>query len=125
MISYEEALEVHGVLIEKFGGSLGIRDKSGLKAALARPFGEFDGSPFYPTPEEKASAILESVVKNHPFVDGNKRTGYVLMRLLLMQFGKDLNATQAEKYQFVIAVASGELDFDAILAWTQAHVKTL
>ncbi|WP_245764138.1 type II toxin-antitoxin system death-on-curing family toxin [Thermoflexibacter ruber] len=50
---------------------------------------------------------MESIVKNHPFIDGNKRTGYVLMRLVLMNFGKDIQATQDEKYNFVISVASG------------------
>jgi death on curing protein len=65
---------------------------------------------------------LESVIKNHPFIDGNKRTGYVLMRLMLMQFGKDLTATQDEKYSFVIEVASGQIEFNEIVAWIKKRV---
>jgi len=77
---------------------------------------------FYPWVEEKASAILESIVKNHPFVDGNKRTGYVLMRLILMHFDQDIQATQDEKYDFVIGVASGQLDFQEIVTWIKQRM---
>ena len=77
---------------------------------------------FYETPEEKAGALLESIVKNHPFMDGNKRTGYVLMRLLLLQAGKDLRATQQEKYDFVVSVAAGQTDLAGIMAWLQGKV---
>ncbi|WP_309920708.1 type II toxin-antitoxin system death-on-curing family toxin [Arcicella sp. BE51] len=61
--------------------------------------------------------MRESIVKNHPFVDGNKRTGYVLMRLILMQFGKDIKATQDDKYDFVISVAQGQINYEEIVAW--------
>jgi death-on-curing protein len=117
MIDYQEVLEIHQVLIREFGGSQGVRDENGLKSALERPFSGFGETEFYPNPEEKAGAILESIVKNHPFIDGNKRTGYVLMRLVLMNFDKDIQATQGEKYDFVIAVASGQLDFQEIVTW--------
>lgn len=117
MIEYQEVLEIHQVLIREFGGSQGVRDENGLKSALERPFSGFGETEFYQSPEEKAGAILESIVKNHPFIDGNKRTGYVLMRLVLMNFGKDIKALQDEKYDFVIAVASGQLDFQQIVTW--------
>jgi len=117
MITYQEALEIHQVLLEAFGGAAGVRDEGLLQSALDRPFAGFGESEFYETPVEKAGAILESIVKNHPFVDGNKRTGYVLMRLLLMHFGEDLQATQDEKYDFVISVASGRIAFPEIVTW--------
>jgi death-on-curing protein len=84
LISEREVLEIHTILIEEFGGANGVRDEELLDSALNRPFQTFDGAELYPTPIDKAAAILESVVKNHPFSDGNKRTGYVLARLLLM-----------------------------------------
>lgn len=115
MIDLAEVLAIHQVLIDEFGGSSGIRDQGLLQSAIDRPFSGIGETLFYPTPEERAGAILESIIKNHPFVDGNKRTGYVLMRLLLMQSGKDLSATQDEKYEFVIRVASGQLDFVQIV----------
>ena len=122
MIDLQEALEIHQVLIDEFGGSQGVRDIGLLKSALERPFGGFGKTAFYKTPEEKASAVLESIVKNHPFIDGNKRTGYVFMRLILMQYGKDIIATQDEKYTFVIDVASGQANFKDILSWIQKHL---
>lgn len=117
MIDYQEVLEIHQVLIREFGGSQGVRDENGLKSALERPFSGFGETEFYPSPEEKAGAILESIVKNYLFIDGNKRTGYVLMRLVLMNFGKDIDATQDQKYDFVVFVASGQLDFQQIVTW--------
>jgi death-on-curing protein len=117
MMDYQGVLDIHQLLIQEFGGSQGVRDENGLKSALERPFSGFGETEFYPSPEEKAGAILESIVKNHPFIDGNKRTGYVLMRLVLMNFGKDIQSTQGEKYDFVIAVASGQLDFQEIVTW--------
>jgi death-on-curing protein len=117
MIDLQEVLEIHQLLVAQFGGLEGVRDTGLLKSAIERPFSGFGETEFYKTPEEKASAILESIVKNHPFMDGNKRTGYVLMRLILMQYGKDVNATQDEKYDFVIGVASGQTDFDGIVTW--------
>lgn len=122
MININEVLEIHQVLIEQFGGAQGVRDSGLLKSALERPFSGFGETAFYSTPEEKAAAILESIVVNHPFVDGNKRTGYVLMRLLLMQFGKDIKATQDEKYDFVIAVASGLTEYNDIVIWIRGKL---
>ena len=117
MIDLLEVFEIHQILIEEFGGSQGVRDEGLLKSAIERPYSGFGQTAFYKAPEEKAGAILESIVKNHPFIDGNKRTGYVLMRLVLMHFGQDIQATPDEKYDFVIAVASSQLDFDQIVDW--------
>lgn len=123
MIDFYEALRIHDVLIDKFGGSKGIRDKGALDAALKRPFSTFDKKELYPTPLDKAAAIIESILTNHPFVDGNKRTGYVLMRLFLIQNGLDIVAEQNEKYEFVIAITKGEIKFDAIKNWISESTK--
>jgi death-on-curing protein len=117
MITESQALEIHTILIERFGGSSGIRDRELLNSALNRPYQTFDGNDLYPTAQEKAAAILESVVKNHPFSDGNKRTGYVLARLLLMNDKLDIYATEEEKYQLVISVSINSMDFEAIKSW--------
>jgi death-on-curing protein len=63
------------------------------------------------------------MISNHPFVDGNKRTAYVLMRLMLMEFGLDIEATQEEKYHFVISAAKGEIKFEEIKSWISQHLK--
>ena len=117
MISFNEALLIHAILIEKFGGIKGLRDKNLLESSLVRPFQYFNKQELYPTPEEKAAAILESIITNHPFIDGNKRFGFVAMRLILMDYGKDINANEDEKYDFVIQVAKGEYRFKEVLDW--------
>lgn len=122
MIDLQEVLDIHQTLIETFGGSHGVRDQGLLESALERPFSGFGAMEFYKTLEEKASAIFESIVKNHPFIDGNKRTGYVLMRLILMEFGKDINASEDEKYTFVIEAATGEMNFVDILKWINTKI---
>jgi death-on-curing protein len=122
MIDYQEVLEIHQTLLDAFGGAAGVREVGLLQSAIERPFAGFGESEFYKTPTEKAAAIVESIVKNHPFVDGNKRTGYVLIRLLLMQADQDLQATQDEKYDFIIGIASGQSAFSEIMAWTQSKL---
>jgi death-on-curing protein len=74
MIDIKIAIYIHDNLIDKFGGSKGIRDEGALEAALNRPYATFDGLDLYQTPIDKAAALFESVIINHPFVDGNKRT---------------------------------------------------
>jgi death on curing protein len=123
MISEQEALEIHAILIELFGGSNGIRDKELLNSALNRPYQTFDGQELYPSPLDKAAAILESIIKNHPFVDGNKRTGYVLARLLMMSNQLNIDADQEQKYQFVISISTGELNFDQIREWLEKNSR--
>ena len=123
MISVENAVLIHEVLIDKFGGTKGIRDLNLLESAIFRSFQTFDSNDLYPTPTEKAAALIESILVNHPFSDGNKRTGYVLMRLLLMQDGLDVFASEDEKYGFVIGIAKGQLAYNEIVNWLNDKVK--
>jgi len=85
MMTLSHVEEIHKILIAKFGGSHGVRDYGTLLSALSRPYQTFDGKDLYPTAIQKAAALIESILINHPFIDGNKRTGYVLMRLLLIE----------------------------------------
>ena len=117
MIKQEDVIKIHKLLIDQFGGSHGVRDENSLNSAINRPFATFDRQELYPEPIDKAAAILESIVTNHPFIDGNKRTGYVLARLLLLKSGLDIKATQKEKYEMVIAVSKGDWKFEQIRDW--------
>jgi death-on-curing protein len=117
MIEVSEVEKIHNILIDRFGGAKGVRDKGILESAIGRPFQTFDGKDLYPDPVEKAAAIFESIVSNHPFVDGNKRTAYVLLRLVLKRNQLDIKVGQDVKYDFVIKAAKGELTFDQIKAW--------
>ena len=123
MISIKEVQIIHNVLIDKFGGSRGIRDISLLESALARPFATFDNQDLYAHPIEKASAILESIAINHPFIDGNKRTAYTLMRLMLLENKLDILASQEEKYNLVILVSTGKYRFQEIKNWIEVYLS--
>jgi len=123
MIEISEVEKIHDILIERFGGAKGIRDKGILESAIGRPFQTFDGKDLYPDPVDKAAAIFESIVSNHPFVDGNKRTAYVLMRLILKRNQLDIEVDQDTKYDFVIKAAKGELTFDKIKSWIRNNLK--
>ena len=75
MILLEDILNLHQFSIQKYGGSDGLRDSGLLESAIARPFQSFGGEDLYPSIFEKAAALGESLIINHPFIDGNKRTG--------------------------------------------------
>lgn len=122
MISFEEAIQIHELLILKFGGSAGLRDPEALKSALTRPYQTFEEHDLYPTHEDKAAAVLESIISNHPFLDGNKRLGFVLMKLILLEAGLALSATHDEVYNFIIQVATNTHDINSITNWIKLHV---
>jgi death-on-curing protein len=124
MISISFAELIHEISIEEFGGLNGIRDAGSLDSALHRPFATFDSIDLYPTPIEKAAALLESVIINHPFFDGNKRTGYLLMKYLLFKNGLLLEASKIEKYDVVIKASTGEMGFEEIKHWLLSHTKS-
>lgn len=125
MIQVDDVLSIHRILIENFGGGDGVRDRGALESALARPYAGFGDQDLYPEPIDKAAAILESIAINHPFIDGNKRTAYVLARLMLLDYNYDIVASQDEKYSMVIAAAEGKWKFVEIRAWLAQHTRKL
>jgi death-on-curing protein len=122
MIELKDVLNIHNILIDKFGGSKGVRDHGSLESAINRPYATFENHDLYPTPSDKAAAILESILINHPFIDGNKRTAYVLMRLILLNYGFDILANQDDKYKMVISASKGDLRFDGIKNWIELRL---
>ena len=124
MIKLSEVERIHQILIDQFGGTTGVRDIEALKSALDRPFQTFDEKELYPTVLEKAASLLESILNNHPFVDGNKRTGYTVARIFLLQNGNDITATEQEKYDFIVGIASGDIKFEEILYWLKIHTSS-
>ncbi|RYE38842.1 MAG: type II toxin-antitoxin system death-on-curing family toxin [Sphingobacteriales bacterium] len=123
MILLQEVLALHEILIERFGGSPGIRDQELLESALSRPFQTFDGTELYPTISGKAAALIESMLINHPFVDGNKRTGYSLLRIYLAINRYEITASIEDRYEFVLAIATGSWKFDPIHSWVNANTR--
>jgi len=125
MIPIKEVEQLHRILIDKFGGSHGIRDNSALESALARPFQTFDGKELYASVLDKAASLIESILINHPFIDGNKRTGYTLLRLFLIRNGIDITSSRDNKYEFVIDIASGTLKYEGIVSWLTANTAKM
>jgi death-on-curing protein len=123
MIDIKIANKIHDKLIERIGGGKGIRDKGVVEAAPYRPNATFDGVDLYPTAIDKAAALFESIIINHPFIDGNKRTAYVLMKYLLFKNDIAIEATKDEKYQMTIDASKGDIRFDEIKLWLQSKTK--
>ena len=121
MITKENILQLNEYSINDFGGSQGIRDNGLLESAIARPYQTFGGEDLYLTIYEKAAAIGESLIINHPFVDGNKRTGLLGLLLMLHSENLDLNVSDEETYQFTIDISTGKLKFDQIVIWLKAN----
>jgi death on curing protein len=125
MILVEDILQVHQFSINKYGGSNGVREMGSLESAIARPFQTFGGEDLYITIFEKAAALGESLIVNHPFVDGNKRTGFLAMASLVEEDGYLLIATQEEAYNFTIKIAMGEIKFEEIVEWLMQNTSSL
>jgi death-on-curing protein len=125
VISIDEVIGIHAILIENFGGTTGLRNRELLESALARPVQTFDGKELYPSPEDKAAALTESIIINHPFLDGNKRVGYVLMRITLREFNLDIDASEDEKYTLIIEVSKGTLNFEQLRDWIKSRLTKI
>jgi death-on-curing protein len=96
-------------IIAQSGGLQGIRDSGALESALAQPRMTFGSRELYPTLVEKASALGFSLIQNHPFVDGNKRTGHAAIEIFLVLNGFEIDASVDEQEQIILQVAVGKL----------------
>ena len=121
-LSLVEVLYIHTRQLQDTGGGAGIRDPGALESALAQPQMTFDGSDLYPTLKEKAAALGFSIIQNHPFVDGNKRTGFAAMSLFLRKNGYRIQAPVDGAEQMVLAVASGQAGREGLLEWLEEYV---
>ena len=100
-----------------------MRDQELLESAVYRPQASFGGEDLYPDLFSKAAALGHSIIKNHPFVDGNKRPGFEAMRLMLRQNGYDIRASVDTKFNFVLAIAEGKIKEQAIADWLKHHSR--
>jgi death-on-curing protein len=114
---------MHTVAVTEFGGSQGIRDRGLLESAIARPLATFEGKNRYDTPFKRAAALAESLVLNHGFVDGNKRTAMYAMAAWLEREGHFIDAARGELRDFALAIASHELSTEQIVAWLVQRSK--
>ncbi len=124
-ISEEVVLALHLRQLAEHGGGEGIRDRSLLESALARPRHLFAYGSHSVDLCQLAASYAFGLAKNHPFVDGNKRTAYVLMRLFLIRNGIDLTASREDRYYAMLALAAGEHTEESFASWLRKHSAPL
>lgn len=117
-----DILEIHQILIAQFGGMPGIRDEGLLESALSQPQATFFGELLHPTIHEQAAAYLYHIAKNHPFLDGNKRTAYGAMEAFLRLNGYNLSLSDEQTYNMVMQVAQGEMSKEALASLLEQHI---
>lgn len=121
IISKEQIINLHKQLIDETGGSHGLRDEGLLDSAYNAPFQRFDNQELFPTIQQKSARLAFGLIKNHPFVDGNKRIGTHVMLILLALNGIELNYTQEELYTFILDIASGTAELNELTEWILNH----
>ena len=119
-----EVLQLYRRVMRQSGGTVGIRDLGLLESALAQPKVTFGGIDLYPTIAEKAAVIGFSLIKSHPFVDGNKRIGHAAMEVFLMLNGYEIEANVDEQERIIRDLAAGNLNREAFVSWLREHIVT-
>lgn len=120
-LTVDEIKRLHTKLTAKTGGSDGLRDEGLLESPVYGAYAEHFGEAAYPTLEEKAARLMYALAKNHPFVDGNKRIGVLVMLVTLRLNGVHLRFTQAELTRLGLGAADGSADYGAILGFIREH----
>ena len=120
-LSSEQVLFIHNRLIDITGGMHGIRDLGLLQSAVARPMMTFGGEDLYPDIFHKVVALMESLIKSHPFLDGNKRTAVTSAALFLERNGYILQTTQTEIERFTLGMAASKSSFGGAVEWFEKH----
>lgn len=121
ILSKEQVITLHTQLISETGGLDGIRDESLLESALNAPFQSFDGIDVFPSVQQKAARLAFGLIKNHAFIDGNKRIGVHTMLVFLALNKIELDYTQEELSDTVLKIATGNMDFEDLLQWILLH----
>ncbi|MBM4056243.1 MAG: type II toxin-antitoxin system death-on-curing family toxin [Planctomycetes bacterium] len=116
-----QVLFIHYRIIEETGGSHGIRDLALLQSALARPMATFDRNDLYSDLFSKAAALMHSIIKNHPFIDGNKRTAIASASIFLIRNGFQITASNKELERFTLKVVSKKTGIEEIAKWFKKY----
>ena len=120
-LSIDEVIVLHEYLIDEFGGSIGLRDRGGLEAALARP-----KTGYYTNIYEESAALMESLAINHSFVDGNKRVSFFVTDVFLRLNGFFIDCDSQSAYDFYMELfESHNFKFKHLLLWLKKHIKSL
>lgn len=120
-LTKEQIILLHQDLINSSGGSAGLRDEALLESALGAPFQSFGETDVFPSLQQKAARLGYGLIKNHAFIDGNKRIGVHAMLVLLALNGIELQYTQPELAEMGLRVADGSLSFEDLIKWVIDH----
>jgi death-on-curing protein len=121
-LTVPEVLEIYRHLMQQSGGTGGVTNLGALESAVAQPRMTFGGQELYPTIVEKASALGFSLIKNHPFFDGNKRIGHAAMEVFLVLNGFEIYADVDEQEKVILKLASGILRREDFTQWLGIHL---
>ena len=121
VLSQKQILMLHSQLINATCGIDGVRDYGLLESALTVPFHSFADIDMFPSIQQKAARLCYGLVKNHAFIDGNKRIGAHAMLVFLALNKIDLDYTQEELTSIILNIASSKCNFDDLLAWIIEH----
>ena len=122
-LTLAETIELHEYQIRHFGGTNGLRSLDLLKSAVGMPASTFNGNYLHPTIPDMAAAYLFHIVKDHPFLDGNKRIGTMAALVFLELNGYDFDATDDELTEVVLQVAGGTMPKDSLSLFFQQHSR--
>jgi len=120
-LTTKQVIFLHSSLIEATGGTDGVRDIGLLESALEAPFQTFDRKDLYPALIQKAARLGQSLISNHPFVDGNKRIGIHTMLVFLAANGVEIECTQKELIDVGLSLADGTMNAEKLLIWLSSH----
>src|SRR3989344_9673132 len=120
----EDIIRIHEVVIRRIGGRNGLRDARALSMCAEKPRTTFDGKEMYPTIFLKAAALLESIARNHPFVDGNKRTAFI-SALAVIERRHRTFFDQKDVEETVLRIVVEKTPIDKIAQWLEKNSKTI
>jgi death on curing protein len=125
IVNPKQVLFLHDEQVKLHGGSLGVRDWHMFKSACLQPYASFGGQDLYPTIFDKAAAMIRSMIKDHPFVDANKRTAITVAQTMLELSGYKFRGERKETYNLLLAVANENLSVDEIARWLKEKTSRL
>lgn len=121
-LTYNEILDLYREQSGRFGGFCAIRDNNALLSIIANPRREFAGQELYPTLSSKTAILVFSIIKNHPFIDGNKRTAYLCGRVFLRLNGYDLSCDRRDFKELILNIVTNKASLDDVKEWFEINI---
>ena len=124
-LTADDILLIHSMVVDETGGSHGVRDSHAILSVAESPKQAFSGKELYVNIFEKAAVYARDIIMNHPFVDGNKRTGMTTASVFLADNGYEVIAKEREIEKFALRIVSDKLNIREIAYWFESHAKKL